>query len=149
MLNDKKLEYVQEDIKFFDKVYKRIYSEVTREGEQARYPEAIDDGFGYRPVSGYRFYKHDYPSKHYKAHYESVFNCWDGWDSMMYDDPSWIGQTKREAVLGCYAMMKDEEVRELENKVKDLESKLHEESQISWRRHCRIVELNKQLNQGE
>lgn len=102
------------------KTYEEIYQAVTNENERATYPEAIDGGYGYRPVSGYRVYKRDYPSVTYEAFYESVFSCYDGWDSMMDDEPTYIGESKREAILGCYIQMQENTIFELEQEIKKL-----------------------------
>lgn len=103
------------------KSYNEIYQAVTNENEKATYPEAIDGGYGYRPVSGYRVYKREYPTVTYEAFYESVFSCYDGWDSMQEDEPTYIGESKKETVLGCYIQMLENEIFELKHKLKKLE----------------------------
>ena len=100
--------------------YEEIYKRLTNEDEKAKYPEAIDGGFGWRPVSGYRFIERDYPTTKWVGYWEDVFDCYDGWDSMDYrDQPTYVGKTKEEAVLGCYINELEAEVEEWKQRYKE------------------------------
>ena len=67
-------------------------------------PEAIDGGWSERPVSHYKIYVDDYSSTNtkYKPSFISVFNCYDGWDSMDYDVGEGSYDTYAEALFACY-----------------------------------------------
>jgi len=127
------------------KTYEEIYKQVTNEGEKAKYPEAIDGGFGWRPVSGYRVIKSEYPAIKYTAFYETVFNCYDGWDSMREEEPTYIGESKKETILACYIQMKENEIYDLKEKIENLreEFRIVDEACEFWKDEAKT--LNKRI----
>ena len=67
--------------------------------EIAYAPEAIDGGWSERPVSHYSVYERD---GKFKPVFISVFNCYDGWDSMDYEVGDGSYDTYEEACFACY-----------------------------------------------
>jgi|DEB0MinimDraft_10_1074344.scaffolds.fasta_scaffold224242_2 hypothetical protein len=71
-------------------------------------PEAIDGGYSERPVSHYEIYVDDYSSTNtkYIPRFISVFDCYDGWDSMDYEVGDGKYDTYAEALFACYLEIK-------------------------------------------
>lgn len=90
--------------------FKEIESKVFHnKDEKTVYPEAIDGGIGYRPVSGWRVklghYDRDtdkYYEDKWELYYENCFNCYDGWDSMTHTEG--IFDTYKEAVMAAHIL---------------------------------------------
>ena len=72
-------------------------------------PEAIDGGYSKRPVSHYSIHKDDYSSTNtkYIPRFISVFDCYDGWDSMDYEVGNGSYDTYAEALFACYLDIKE------------------------------------------